>query len=140
MNSVTIRYTLHPSTGNPLDVVIYKLDEKTVDLIPDNIPNGNYRIYRRHTENDSYEVIYVGRVGNRTSDAGLKCRLKEHIGEWYGDLYFECNSQPSELFAYFRECSDFHQWKDANQARYNSDHPAKPKQFKNLIHCQICKV
>ena len=140
MSQIEIQYINHPSTGDVLKVPAWSLDEETIDsVVPENISNGNYRIYERH-ENGFCEVIYVGRVGNRTSDAGLKCRLKEHVGEWSGDLFFDWNAQSMELFAYNRECKDYHMWKDTGQAKYNDVHPAKPKRYANLVKCQICKV
>lgn len=46
------------------------------------MPNGNYKIFRQNPFDKKYYVVYVGRVADRTTDEGLKDRLKEHIGEW----------------------------------------------------------
>lgn len=134
-----ITWINYMGTGQPKTIIVYPFTAEIVnDLVFDNIPHGNYRIYRRYIENNRYmyNVIYVGRVANRTSDRGLKDRLLEHIGEWTGELYFECNREISALAAYRHECNDYHGWKSVGQAIYNDSHPAKISNFTEF--CPIC--
>ena len=101
---------------------VYSLDEQTIDFaVPSNISNGNYKIFQQNPTDKLYYVIYVGRVADRTTDDGLKDRLKEHIGEWPGSLYFDYEAKNTSLQAYHQECVDYHNW----QPIYNSVHPAK---------------
>ena len=101
---------------------VYSLDRETIDaIVPANMPNGNYKIFRQNPFDKKYYVVYVGRVADRTTDDGLKDRLKEHIGEWPGSLYFDCEAKNTPLQAYNQECVDYHDW----QPKYNSVHPAK---------------
>jgi len=111
----------YPGKGQYVETV-YTLDEHTIDeVVPDNCPHGNYRILRFNPMNETVNVIYVGRVANRTSDAGLKDRLKEHVNEWQGILYFDFEIQPTAIDAYQQECWDFHNW----NTQHNDSHPAK---------------
>lgn len=101
---------------------VYSLDEATIDkVVPQPCPNGNYKILRHDLSDNMARVIYIGRVADRTADAGLADRLKEHIGEWPGVLYFDFNVKETPLQAYYQECLDYHNW----QPIYNSVHPAK---------------
>lgn len=134
-----VTWKSYPGVGKEKSMYLYSLDADTIDDVVDSgIPNGNYRIFRRTEKADgtgSYRNIYIGRVADRTSDDGLKDRLKEHIGEWRGDLYFECNSEPTPLAAYQHECRDYHTWKEEDQAEYNSVHPAK---LRPNDKCPVC--
>lgn len=127
------------NTGAQKQIEVYPLDENTInDIIEDDIPHGNYRIYRRKMQREgySYAVIYVGRVANRTSDRGLKDRLIEHVGEWKGELFFEATKARTAFDAYKQECRDYHSWKKVGQAEYNEVHPAKIPGY--TVPCPIC--
>lgn len=100
----------------------YSLDRETIDaIVPVNVPNGNYKIFQQNPIDKKYYVVYVGRVADRTADEGLRYRLKEHIGEWSGDLYFDYGVKTTPLQAYNQECQDYHNW----NPKYNNVHPAK---------------
>ena len=80
-------------------------------------------------------MIYVGRVDDR-EDEGLKERIKDHIGEWEGDLWFDWKEADNIAAAYEQECIDFHAWGGKDKLE-NIDHPAKPKGKTNL-KCPKC--
>ena len=102
--------------------------------VPDGVMPGNYRIGR--LVGNKFNIIYVRRVDDR-EDRGLKDRLIEHIGEWDGTLYFNCNDEYDVEGAYRRECEDYHIWLDYEGTLENNKHPRKPDGKTNL-KCPIC--
>lgn len=120
--NIEIWWTNYQGKGTYFQETVYSLDEDGINAnVPKNQPNGNYKIFQQNPTDKLYYVIYVGRVADRTSDEGLKDRLKEHIGEWSGVLYFDFEVKGTPLQAYNQECEDYHDW----QPIYNSVHPAK---------------
>lgn len=137
--AIQVTWSNYMGTGQSKSVIVYSLDADTINaMVPDNISNGNYRIFRRYIEDGKsmFDVIYVGRVAFRTSDRGLKDRLLEHEGEWTGDLFFDYNNEPTALAAYRHECRDYHGWKSVGQAIHNNVHPAKIPNYTE--YCPIC--
>lgn len=133
-NKVTINWENYPYTGKKASVVFYKLTEDVVDdIVPDGIMPGNYRIGR--LKDQKFSMIYVGRVDDREDD-GLKDRIKEHIGEWKGDLWFDWKEVADVESAYKQECIDYHTWGGKDKLE-NKEHPAKPKGKTNL-KCPKC--
>lgn len=128
-----VEWNNYPNIGHLIEDV-YSLDERTIDqIVPANKPNGNYKIYRYDSVNSVVNVIYVGRVADRDSDEGLKVRLKEHIGEWQGLLFFNFIIQNTPVQAYNQECIDYHDFRP----EYNIYHPDKLSN--NEAKCPICE-
>lgn len=138
MATEIVTWQKYPGTGNYHSQVVYSLDAQTIDnIVPNDKPHGNYKIYRKTIQGlqSYFKVIYVGRVADRTSDKGLKERIKEHINDWKGDLFFDYKVQATAKAAYNRECTDYHTWKNAGQADYNNVHPAK---LDDNCTCPVC--
>lgn len=134
VNTVTINWEKYPYTGGKASVEFYRLTEDVVNtVVPDGIMPGNYRIGR--LKDKKFKIIYVGRVDDRDDD-GLKDRIKEHIGEWEGDLWFDWKEADDVEAAYKQECIDYHAW-GGKDSLENIDHPAKPKGKTNL-KCPKC--
>ena len=131
---LTINFGECPCTQGNKEVTVYPLNEDSIEAnICDGIMPANYRIGRLIAQ--SYFVIYVGRVDYR-QDRGLKDRMIEHIGEFFGDCYFEWNSTSSTLAAYKRECHDYHCWGQHGDL-LNKIHPRKPDGY-SLTRCPVC--
>lgn len=129
-----ITYNNCPCTQGQKVVTVYPLNEESIEAhIPDGVMPANYRIGR--LVGQSYFVIYVGRVDYR-ADRGLKDRMLDHVGEFYGDCYFEWNSSLTPLDAYKRECRDYHCWGQFGHLE-NKIHPRKPEGYK-LTMCPVC--
>ena len=120
---MTINLTWENYLGQgPHCETVYSLEGEIIDaIVPANVPNGNYKLFQQNPIDKKYYVVYVGRVADRISDEGLRDRLKEHIGEWLGIMYFDFEVKDTPLQAYYQECLDYHNW----QPMYNSVHPAK---------------
>lgn len=101
------------------------LTSEAIDkYVPDGIMPGNYTIGR--LVGTKLHIIYVGRVDYRQDD-GLKDRLKDHIGEWPGSLYFYWTMANSVKVAYETECHDYHFWLNYEGKLENEIHPRKPE-------------
>ncbi len=134
MDKKTIKWNNYPYTGKAAVVEYYKFDEKTIDkYVPEGVMPGNYKIGR--LKDGVFTIIYVGRVDHR-QDEGLRDRLKEHIGEWNGDLWFDWAKAKDVKAAYEQECTDFHLWGGAKHLE-NDKHPRKPD-GKTGMNCPIC--
>lgn len=131
---ITINFGDCPCTQEHPMVTVYPLNVDSVEAnVPDGVVPANYRIGR--LVGQSYTVIYVGRVDYR-QDCGLKDRMLEHIGEFYGNCYFEWNNATSPLAAYKRECQDYHCWGQYGHLE-NKIHPRKPEGYSQTV-CPVC--
>lgn len=132
---IDVTWDSHPVTNQKETQNFGLLDESVIDkYVPDNHQPGNYRIGR--LIGNSFRIIYVGRVDKR-KDRGIKDRLKEHIGEWPGNLYFNWNDASTIEEAYNNECKDYHTWLNYEGTLENDNHPAKPEGKTNL-KCPVC--
>lgn len=135
---IKITWSNYLGSGKPFSTMAYPLDEATInDIVPDNKPHGNYKIYQKRLVDgkEKYRVIYIGRTADRTSDLGLKARIKDHVKEWEGELFFDFVVQNSAKAAYEQECRDYHNWTERGCAIYNEYHPAK---MDDNDKCPVC--
>lgn len=120
--------------GRQITIEMVALTSEAIDkAVPAGIMPGNYVIGR--LTGNTLNVIYVGRVDYR-QDEGLKDRLKEHIGEWYGNLYFYWNKANSVKDSFETECNLYHFWLEHEGQLENSIHPRKPAN--QNYTCPVC--
>lgn len=132
---INVTWNILDGTGKPTTQSMVALTSESIDkYVPDNVMPGNYTIGR--LEGNMLKIIYVGRVDYRQDD-GLKDRLKEHIGEWPGNLYFYWTPAYSVKEAFETECNDYHFWLKHEGVLENEIHPRKPD-GKNY-NCPYCK-
>lgn len=116
-------------------VQLYPLTKDGIEVIPEEIVHGNYRIGVLGPLFGNFFVKYIGRADN-----GLKDRVSDHLTDFIKDLidnnpgrvYFSFNEEINELDAYHRECKDYHDF----DPELNDNHPAKPAGIFTL--CKIC--
>lgn len=123
------------NNGDKINVNMYKLDDDVIDKnVPDGIISGNYRIWRKN--DNKFTPLYVGRSDER-KDEGLKERIKDHVDEWEGDLWFDWSEADDVVEAYENECKDYHRCGGDNGKLENNIHPRKPDGCCDL-ECPIC--
>lgn len=105
----------------------FELSQEVIDAeIPEGYP-GNYA-YGFTDEEGIFRVQYVGRA-----DSDLKTRIPHGIGQY---KQFKASLANSDLEAYYKECTNWHEFGGEEQKLDNKIHPAIPKG--KLAFCPIC--